>query len=280
MSDEKQQSDPPPAQGGLSRFVGNVIKAVTVGGVALRVGYSYFQRIRQGRQDAPTISQSEDSMDTAEVEGRGDERIQPTDSVAAHGTGEEDLDVMKDESQADELVSGSSEGEKRKIGIISAHGPEAKKEGADVIKRQRVEIKTTENDEGKVTDDSQVGAVEVHRDVGQLLSIHGIDPDGSHVVWFAISPKDTDGRNNNKLHVRFLHEVTLDQEPLLYCAKQQDIDTVRSLIVQTPGVRYFVHPAGGRFLKSFRVNDVSRESVNILRAHLRRDIIFNMRAGL
>ena len=269
MSDEKQQSDPPPAQGGLSRFVGNVIKAVTVGGVALRVGYSFFRRIRQGRQDAPTISQSEegDSMDIAEVEGGGDERVQPTDSVAAHGTGEEDLGAMKDESKTGELVSGRSEGEKRKIGIISARGPEAKKEGADVIKRQRVEMKTTENDEGKVTDDSQVGAVEVHRDVGQILSIHGIDPDGSHVVWFAISPKDTDGRNNNKLHVRFLHEVTLDQEPLLYCAKQQDIDAVRSHIAQTSGVRYFVHPAGGRFLKPFRVKGVSRESVSIPRAH-------------
>jgi len=47
------------------------------------------------------------------------------------------------------------------------------------------------------------------RTAPQLLDIHGVDPDGSHVLWFAISPKDTDGRK--KLHVRFLHEVILDR---------------------------------------------------------------------
>ena len=48
---------------------------------------------------------------------------------------------------------------------------------------------------------------------------------------------------------------------------QGDIDAVRARIVQKRGVRYFVHPAGGRFLKPFRVNVVSNESVRIPRAH-------------
>ena len=158
---EKQQSHAPPVQGAFSSFVRNVIKAVTIGGAALCVGYSFLQGLRHadcpedfrqpghhqgklGAQDASSQKEDDGRMDLVEVDGGGDGQVQSADSVAAHGTGEEDLGLVKDVSKAFECkpvehVPESREGEKRKIDIISSSVPGSGIENTTDIKRQRLE---------------------------------------------------------------------------------------------------------------------------------------------
>ena len=277
MAEEKQHRQPSPkhpisnadggdAGAGFSGLLGNIIKGVTFGVVALRVAYSML-RARTDEQCCEHVAPQRDNIER-NADAKDGSRALPSSSgepvVSSHGSRSDGPVAATDESMSEH--DDEPEAGKRKIGIIS----DTVTPSVDLRKRQCVEKTTREKGEGISTDDTDrlANTVEEH-DVGQLVAIHGVDPDESHVVWFAISQKSADMEKERKRHVRFLHEVSLDQKPLLYCSKQKDIDAVRSRIMQNRGGRYFVHPAGGRFLKSFRVNTVRSEAVGIPRAHYR-----------
>ena len=178
--------------------------------------------------------------------------------------------------KAKDIFSGSGGRDKRKLDCVSACGSDEGEIAFDLLKRQCIEpAATAEEGEalanvtieepapmmegGGYFSTSEANGIKIC-EVGRLLGIHGVNPDGRHVLWFAIGlPKNSIKKRG--VEVRFLHELSLDDDPLLYCCEQKDIDVVRGLIVQKTGVRYFGHPAGGRFLKPFRVNVVSQDSI-------------------